>query len=255
MTGLRASGSFVPAYYEIAMHLAKDIEQGSLRPGDLIPSESQLCHRHGVSRMTVRQGLNLLGEAGYTYSVPGKGTFVSSPQLSRASVDLRDPIRAGGRRLDPGIPLVNHVPAQPKIAAKVGVPAGSEVLELRRSWSAGGQVAAFECKYLARQTALTMHAKDLRSLPFAELVSRAIGLPFVKVSVGVSALAADGATAAFLEIEESSPVLALEETVATQSEVVLGWGHLFCRPDDYRLTAVCDPFWRRRGSNGFRTLR
>ena len=64
----------MPAYFQIADDLSIEIEAGSLRPGDLIPSESQLCERYGISRMTVRQGLNLLSDAGYIHSVAGKGS-------------------------------------------------------------------------------------------------------------------------------------------------------------------------------------
>jgi DNA-binding GntR family transcriptional regulator len=35
-----------------------------LRPGDQLPSESQLCDRYGVSPMTVRRAMNILIDQG-----------------------------------------------------------------------------------------------------------------------------------------------------------------------------------------------
>jgi GntR family transcriptional regulator len=250
MEATGAPRSFVPAYYQIAVDLAEDIEQGRLSPGELIPSESQLCRRYGVSRMTVRQGLNLLAEAGYTYSVPGKGTFVAAPQLCRAVIDLGSATGRAERRLHPGIPLLNRVTARPETAARMGLAPGSEVLELRRTWHEDGRVMAFECKYVGPQASLSFQPKDLRSLPFPDFVARAAGRPFVKVTLTVDAAAADAEKAAWLEVPEGSPLLVVEETVATQGEAVLGWGRTFRRPGDHRLTAVCDPFWRRPRANG-----
>jgi GntR family transcriptional regulator len=50
----------------------------SLRPGDILPSERQLCLDHGVSRITVRHAINQLVNEGLLVRVRGKGTFVAA---------------------------------------------------------------------------------------------------------------------------------------------------------------------------------
>jgi len=56
---------------------------GVLKPGDQIPSESELCRIYGVSRITVRQAVRSLVDEGFLYRKQGKGTFVASPKLRR----------------------------------------------------------------------------------------------------------------------------------------------------------------------------
>ena len=51
------SSEHAAAYTAICKDLRNRIFSGSLRPGDLLPSESQLCAEFGVSRETVRKGL------------------------------------------------------------------------------------------------------------------------------------------------------------------------------------------------------
>src|ERR1700759_1367509 len=50
----------------------------SLAPGDILPSERQLCLDHGVSRITVRKAIERMVTGGMLVSVRGKGTFVAA---------------------------------------------------------------------------------------------------------------------------------------------------------------------------------
>ncbi|QXJ20621.1 winged helix-turn-helix transcriptional regulator [Actinomadura graeca] len=60
----------------ITANLRQEIETGSLRPGDALPSESQLSRHYDVSRFTARTALIALEAADLVTCVPGKGRFV-----------------------------------------------------------------------------------------------------------------------------------------------------------------------------------
>lgn len=68
-----------PQYRRIAAELRADITEGTLRPGDAIPSEAALVERYGVARGTARQALAELEGAGLIESVHGKGRYVRQP--------------------------------------------------------------------------------------------------------------------------------------------------------------------------------
>jgi GntR family transcriptional regulator len=57
------------------------IERGDIKPGDRIYSESELCEKFGISRITVRRAIEDLAREGYLQKVPGKGTFVSKSKI------------------------------------------------------------------------------------------------------------------------------------------------------------------------------
>ena len=66
------------------------IRDGALRPGDKLPTESEIMQAFGVSRTVVREALSKLQAAGLVETHHGIGTFVLQP-------------RAGGMfRLEPG---------------------------------------------------------------------------------------------------------------------------------------------------------
>jgi GntR family transcriptional regulator, arabinose operon transcriptional repressor len=62
-------------YRQIEEWITTQIRLGSLRIGDKIPSESELCERFGVSRQTVRIAMSNLAAAGWTETRKGVGTF------------------------------------------------------------------------------------------------------------------------------------------------------------------------------------
>lgn len=61
------------------------IEQGVYKKGDLLPSEKDLMEMMGVSRVTVREAMRVLGEAGVIQTVKGKGSFVLLDQADLLS--------------------------------------------------------------------------------------------------------------------------------------------------------------------------
>ena len=67
----------VPIYRTIEKDLRVAILEGKLKQGDMIPSETELCAKYKVSRMTVRQAINNLLVDGYIYRHKGRGTFVT----------------------------------------------------------------------------------------------------------------------------------------------------------------------------------
>lgn len=70
-------------YLQIEQYIRKKIEKGSLKIGEQIPTEEQLCQQFGFSRMTVNKALNRLCEQGYIERTKGRGSFVSSPHVSK----------------------------------------------------------------------------------------------------------------------------------------------------------------------------
>lgn len=69
-----------PAYRQIADLLRAQIQDGRLRPGDLLPFEGRLAQEYGVGRVTARAALRVLRDEGLTVTERGYGTYVVEPQ-------------------------------------------------------------------------------------------------------------------------------------------------------------------------------
>ena len=77
----------MPLYYQIMSMIKRGIFNGTLKPGDLLPTEEQFCRQFDVSRTTVRQAFAALVKEGVVVRIQGKGTFVASQQKLDRKMD------------------------------------------------------------------------------------------------------------------------------------------------------------------------
>jgi GntR family transcriptional regulator len=73
-TSVRTTAS---TYSKITEDLRRRILDGRLKPGDRLPSETDLVREYGVSRWTVREALAVLTQDGLVMTTHGKGRFVA----------------------------------------------------------------------------------------------------------------------------------------------------------------------------------
>lgn len=70
-------------YQQIVEYIRHAIDKGEFKTNDQIPTEEELCKKFGFSRMTVNKALAKLTDSGYITRIPGKGSFVSSPHVTK----------------------------------------------------------------------------------------------------------------------------------------------------------------------------
>jgi DNA-binding GntR family transcriptional regulator len=66
----------IPQYRQLYEALRKQIIDGIYKPGDLLPSENDLCSQFGITRPTVRHALDALLNEGMIRKHQGKGSIV-----------------------------------------------------------------------------------------------------------------------------------------------------------------------------------
>jgi GntR family transcriptional regulator len=69
--------SRVPVYQQVAEFIVRRIERGEFRPGDQIPSETQLQGTYGIGRHTARHVVEYLRDEGWVTTTPHRGSYVA----------------------------------------------------------------------------------------------------------------------------------------------------------------------------------
>ena len=82
-----------PKYIQVMSTIQQRIEAGEYRPGDMLPSETQLVRELGVGRTTVVRALQTLAMQGWITREHGRGSFVKGRPESPA-----ERVRPAGRR-------------------------------------------------------------------------------------------------------------------------------------------------------------
>jgi GntR family transcriptional regulator len=68
----------VPPHKQVAAVIEQAIRSGDLRPGQPLPSETDLMGLTGLGRNTVRRAVKGLRDAGLVYTVATRGSYVSA---------------------------------------------------------------------------------------------------------------------------------------------------------------------------------
>lgn len=138
-----------PAYKQVADRLRDQMDAGEVRPGDRLPSESELMAATGLSRATVRRGLGLLINEGRAESRPGEGVFAvgepkrlvirdpaSTSTMFRNPADDVGPMQpaAEGQGFERSVQVLalDEVPAGTIVAQRLDVAEGTAVFVRRR---------------------------------------------------------------------------------------------------------------------------
>ena len=123
-----------PIYQRLSDHLASEIAQNKLRPGESIPTEPELAARHKVALGTVRKALDRLVADGLVERVQGSGTYVRRPDFGTAFVRfIRYIGSAGDRRMPRSRILRREAMVGPREATEaLGLDDGARVIRLER---------------------------------------------------------------------------------------------------------------------------
>ena len=196
----------VPAYIAIERALREDIAR--MQPGDALPTESQLCERFGVSRMTARAGVARLVDQGLLYRTRGKGTFVAQPHVHRQAGRLRSftqDMLARGLRPSSRILEIAQEAAPPDVAAALRLPDGARVILIRRERLADERPMALERTLLPPACAAVLGA-DLERGSLHEALA-AIGHEPTMARGAIAPQAATIEDAAAFDVPVGEPLL------------------------------------------------
>jgi GntR family transcriptional regulator len=123
----------IPYYYQLQGILKEEIEEGTWRTNDLLPSEGDLGKRFEVSRTVIRQALDVLQADGQITRSKGKRSIVCEPKFHwDATAGTRDwshvetltPVLVG-RVIDQ-----RRVPAGARIGSLLGIDETETIFEL-----------------------------------------------------------------------------------------------------------------------------
>ena len=137
LTGLLRPVRAGNAFEETVERLLTVIKLGVVRPGDRLPPERELAAQLGISRLTLREAIGELQQAGYVESRRGRtgGTFITYTRPEPRQGELRRLAREHGEKLSDALTfrLAVETGAAERLAQLVGQdPAGGQLAERSR---------------------------------------------------------------------------------------------------------------------------
>jgi GntR family transcriptional regulator, N-acetylglucosamine utilization regulator len=228
----------VPLYLQLKAVLLERIRSGQWKPNDRLPTEDELGLEFGVSKITVRQAVRILAQAGFVRREQGRGTFVGDNQIRfgpRLLNSFTDEMRETG--MQPGSRVLEQkiVPATTELAEKLHLAAGAEVFLLHRLRLAGGEPMGLQTVYVPYQLVPGITEIDFGVASLYETLERRYGAAPDHASQKHFATLADRKQARLLKIKEGSPLLSGERLTFLRGGRPLELTHSAMRGDRYQI--------------------
>lgn len=140
-----------PAYLQLKRQLRHVILSGEVEPGHALWGERDIANRLNLSRVTVRRSMEELAREGLVERRHGSGTFVLPRKVEQVFDRLLGFTEEFGRvGLKPGGRILEVVTSEAPdaIADALMLPGGSNVVQIRRLRTVGGEPLALQTAYL-----------------------------------------------------------------------------------------------------------
>ncbi len=222
-----SSPTFSPLYRQIKSLILQGLETGEWRPGEAIPSESELAQRFNVSQGTVRKAIDEMAAENLLVRRQGKGTFVATHDDPRAFFRfLRLVPLAGGIEQSRSVPLECwRAKAGPEAARMLGVQISDPIIIVRRLLHFAAKPVVVDEIYLPGEIFGALSLEILRDYQGSlySLFETKFGVRMIRAEERIRAVPADRASAELLKVPESSPLLSVERLSYSYGDKPVEW--------------------------------
>lgn len=221
------SPTFSPLYRQIRGLITRSLESGEWGPGDLIPSESELAVRFGVSQGTVRKAIDEMAAENLLVRKQGKGTFVATHNDPRSFFRF---LRLAANEGE--LPKLKSTPVEcwrakagVEVANTLAVDVGAPVIIIRRILCFGDEPVVFDEIYLSGELFpdLTLEILKAEERSLYSLFETRYGVRMIRADERLRAVSADRASSEFLQVEEGCPLLLVERVTYTYADKPVEW--------------------------------
>lgn len=231
--------SSTPLYLQLKELLRAAIMDGRFAPGSRLPSERELAHRYGVSRMTARQALQLLAQEGMTYSRVGKGTYAREPKIPQELQTLTsftEEMARLGMRASSMVLRAELQRAPAEIAARLSLRAGAEIVLLARIRCANDEPMAIEYTHLDHAICPGILSQGaFHDTSLYKILRQVYGLSVISADQLIDARMPDSGEAELLRLNARTPVLSIERTTFDADGRPVEFVQSVYRGDKYRF--------------------
>lgn len=224
----------LPLYMRLAESIRSDIAEGRLKQGDRLPTEAQLIELHRVSRITVREALQVLLQSGLIERFAGRGSFVTKnsnvPAWTIESID--DVIR-----LSPTFEttLVDWRPIIAPAEIADFLQTGAERVYLMRGVrKRAAKPLHYIENYIPSSIGERLDQSDFQNRTVIEIIENTLKLKVSRAVEEVSATTATSVLARMLRVKSGSPLLLQDIKFFGQSHQPLEWSRIWWRADDFK---------------------
>ncbi|MFA5645321.1 MAG: GntR family transcriptional regulator [Candidatus Ratteibacteria bacterium] len=218
--------SAVPAYQQLKRVLLEQIKSGIFKPGEQIPSESQMCQHYSVSRITVRQAINSLVNDGLLFSAPGKGTFLKGI-IQEEELEYIESFQSEARKkgFSAQVKVLEEAvePADKTISEHLRIKEGEKIIRIKRVKIADNVPLCIELRFIPHKFCPDLVEEGLSGESLTELVKTRYCLNIRLREITVLPITLTSESVMLLKTKEGAPGLLVTEALLFGDSTPFKW--------------------------------
>jgi len=234
--------SAIPFYYQIKQAVRAEIAAGSLKPGDMLPTEVSLSEQLGISRLVVHRALRELVTEGLLIRQRGKGTFVAPPARRGYTVvgplfSMTESLARDGLSPQNHILIQETIPASEAVSKELTLQERAPVLHLYSLRLVDGLPLAIEDMYLPADRFPELGGLDWNNRSvYATLDKLYDAHPYEALDL-VAAGSATRDEARLLGIIKGAPVMRVDRTSTDRNGLPVEFSKVVFHAERYQFVA------------------
>ncbi|MGJ9382498.1 GntR family transcriptional regulator [Salipaludibacillus sp. CF4.18] len=227
----------IPIYHQLEERIKTEIEEGSLKSGDLLPSEREYAETFKISRMTVRQAISNLVSNGYVYRKKGTGTFVSQKKFEQILPGLTSFTEDMKRRgMVPSNELVEFsiLPASEEVAHALDIKNSESVYKIERIRLADNFPIALETTFVSKHR-IEGITEEIAHTSLYEYFESTLNLNIDHATQLIESSIINSEEKKLLHMKTGDPVLLIQRTTYLDDGTPLEFVKSVYRADRYRF--------------------
>lgn len=229
----------IPFYVQIRDTIRSSIKQGQLKPGELIPGESDLCEYFDVSRTVIRQALDNLHHEGLIVRKKGKGTFIREPKIferfGQEITGFHQEMTSMNYQIKTDVLVEDVVSADEDLAQYLSINIGDPLVYIKRLRYLEDEPILIVSSYYPYDKFGNLLDEDLASISLYELIEKQMGYELRSGRRSIEAAIADREQAKLLRINEGDPILLTNSIIYLEDGTPIEYYRSYHRGDRYRF--------------------
>lgn len=208
----------IPVFRQISNILGDEIQK-IYRPGDILPSETDLAKRFKVNRHTVRRAISELVTLGVVGTLQGKGTIVQQKAITysiHSTTRFTETLESCGRLAESLVLKKTGMPAQQEVAEMLGIEVGRPVILVETLRKMDGAPSSLVSHFLPLDQAFAV-MRGYNGGSLHDFLLHHCGIRLRRKISLISAVAATQLDMELLEITGNHPILRVKSVNIDQT--------------------------------------
>lgn len=226
----------IPLHKQISDWLKQQIENGTLKEDEKLPSENELSAKFDVSRVTVRRALQTLENEQLIYRCQGLGSFVTDQRTHQSFSILNDfSEELEGSGMQASSKLISFgqqdIGDRNDILSYLDIENKKNVVQLERVRLGDGDPIAYDITWMPMFYGQLIEGYDLEETTIFQILENEFDIPIQKGCYRIEASLADEKLAKYLKVDQQTPLLLMNRISYTIGEKPVYYQKRYYRND------------------------